>query len=106
ARKHGLPMVYTAHSLYDMMIACVKSPLVRKMGPQAVRGYVRRFCARAEYVIAPTRSTRDSLRADGVRARFAVVPSGVQPPIIRPEAREERRRELGIPAQTPLLLYV
>jgi 1,2-diacylglycerol 3-alpha-glucosyltransferase len=106
ARKHGLPMVYTAHSLYDIMIACAKSPLVRKMGPQAVRGYIRRFCARAEYVIAPTRSTRDALRADGVRARFAVVPSGVQPPVIRPEAREETRARLGLAPETPLLLYV
>lgn len=106
ARKHELPMVYTAHSLYDLMIACVKSPLVRKMGPQAVRGYVRRFCARAEYVIAPTRATRDALRADGVRARFAVVPSGVQSPAIRPEAREEIRARLGLTPEMPLLLYV
>lgn len=106
ARKYDLPMVYTAHSLYDMMIACAKSPLVRKMGPQAVRGFMRRFCARAQYVIAPTRHTRDALRADGVRARFAVVPSGVQPPIIRPEAREETRRRLNLAPETPLLLYV
>src|SRR5579863_9470611 len=29
ARKHNLPLVYTAHSLYDNMAANAKSPIVR-----------------------------------------------------------------------------
>ncbi|MBC7526533.1 MAG: glycosyltransferase [Chthonomonadaceae bacterium] len=106
ARKHGIPMVYTAHSLYDTMVACSKSPIVRSMGPQAMRGVVRRFCAKADYVIAPTRHTRDSLRADLIEARFSIVASGVPPTQIRPGAREAIRHRLGISPQTPLLLYV
>ncbi|MCS6776335.1 MAG: glycosyltransferase [Chthonomonadaceae bacterium] len=106
ARKYGLPMVYTAHSLYDLMIECARSPLLRKMGPSAARSIVRRFCERAACVITPTRHTRDALRASGVRARFAVVPSGVAPPVSRPEAREAIRNRLGIAPDIPVLLYV
>ena len=106
ARKHGLPMVYTAHSLYDTMVACSKSPIVRTMGPQAMRGVMRRFCAKADYVIAPTKHTQDALRADMIQARYSIVASGVPPTVIRPGAREAIRDRLHIMPQTPLLLYV
>ncbi len=106
ARRHGIPMVYTAHSLYDTMVACSKSPIVRSMGPQAMRGMMRRFCAKADYVIAPTRHTRDALRADLIDARFSIVASGVPPTQIRPGARAAIRERLHLDAETPLLLYV
>src|SRR5436190_13652926 len=74
AEKYGLPMVYTAHSLYDTMVAVAKSPLVRTMGQPAVRGVIKRFCSKADYVITPSRHTQDSLTADGVKSRFVIVP--------------------------------
>ena len=106
AKKYHLPMVYTAHSLYDSMATCSKSSLMRTVGPKAARGIVRRFCDRADYVIAPTRHTRDELKSDGIRARYAVVPSGVTPPAISEGARERIRSQYGLSPQTPLLLYV
>lgn len=106
ARKHGLPMVYTAHTLYDTMAAHARSPLARSVGQPAARGVVKRFCARAEYVIVPSRITREALRADGVRARFAVVPSSVPVPAASPQGRERLRADLGLSAEAPLLLCV
>ena len=106
ARRYSIPMVYTAHSLYDTMATYSKSPLMRTMGAEAARGVTRRFCARADYVIAPSRHTRDELRNGGVKARFAVVPSGIHPPVIRPEARAEMRAGIGLSDETPLILYL
>jgi glycosyltransferase involved in cell wall biosynthesis len=106
ARKYGLPMVYTAHSLYDMMAANMKSPIMRRMGQKAMRGVVKRFCGKAECVITPSKYTRDALRAVGVRARFAVVPSGVLGPFILPGGRERVRAALGIAPEMPLILCV
>ena len=77
ATRFGLPLVYTAHSLYDNMATYSKSPLMRTMGQKAARGVVKRFCEKASYVITPSQSTLDFLRGEGVRGRFAVVPSGV-----------------------------
>jgi glycosyltransferase involved in cell wall biosynthesis len=104
ARRYGLPMVYTAHSLYDLMASTSKSPLVRRMGQPYARGVIRRFCARADYVIAPTHHTVQALWADGVRARFAVVPSGIRPLPFDAGARERIRARLHVPDGAPLLL--
>jgi glycosyltransferase involved in cell wall biosynthesis len=106
AKRFGIPMVYTAHSLYDLMVATAKSPLVRSMGQKAAVEMMRRFCARADYVIAPSQYARDSLRANGVRARFAVIPSGARLPETPPEAGSRIRRQLGLTQEMPLLLYV
>ena len=56
--------------------------------------------------MVPTREVQASLEADGVRARFAVVPNGVTPPAIRPEARNEKRDALNLASDAPLLLSV
>ncbi len=104
AKRFKIPMVYTAHSLYDTMAAVSKSPLMRTMGQRAVRGVVRRFCARADYVITPSRYTRDALRADGVKARYAVIPSGIITPVIPASTREDIRTSIGIKPDQPLIL--
>ncbi len=106
ARKHHLPMVYTAHSLYDDMVELSRSSLVRKVGPKAVRSMVRRFCARSEYVVVPSNHTRVALAEDGVAARFVVVPSGVSLSPPSPDARALIRNSLQMPPNAPLMLQV
>ena len=106
AHRYGLPMVYTAHSLYDAMMGNSKSSLMRRVGRPAARGYVRRFCAKADAVIVPSRHTRDALLNARVRAHFARVPTGVPPLIASECGRERMRRRLGLRDETPLLLYV
>lgn len=106
ADKYNIPMVYTAHSRYDVMMASAKSPVLRSMAPKAMQGLVRRFCSHADYIIAPSKHTRDALIEDGIRARYVVIPSGVRPPAPRPEARAILRSQLGIEPDKPTLLYL
>jgi glycosyltransferase involved in cell wall biosynthesis len=106
ARKAGVPMVYTAHSLYDIMVTYARSPILRRVGVRAARGIVRQFCGRAETVIVPTRHVRDALRKCGVRSRFVIVPSGVARPHVPEDARTSIRAAWGIPPSAPLILYV
>lgn len=105
ARKYDLPMVYTAHTLYDDMAELSRSQLLRKVGPKAARGVIRRFCDKASFVIVPSRHTLEALNEDGVLAKFSIIPSGVPPMDPRPGARERIRKELGI-GNVPLLLQV
>ena len=105
ARRHKLPMVYTAHSLYDEMAASSKSTFVRRVGQPAVRGFVRRFCARANAVIVPSRHTLEALIADGVYASFYVAPTGVPPLPPSLNGRKRVRQSLDLADDTPLLLY-
>ncbi len=106
ARKYNLPLVYTAHSLYDNMASNAKSTIVRNMSQKAARGVVRRFCAKVDYVIAPSRYTRDGLRAVGVVNRFAVVPSGVVAPVVSANGPAAIREKLALKPETPLLLFL
>src|SRR5262249_36758701 len=74
------------------------------VGKKTARGVVKRFCAKADCVIVPSRFTRDALRNADVKSRFAVVPSGILGPNILPGARERVRAQLGLAAETPLIL--
>ncbi len=106
AKRHKLPMVYTAHTLYDDMIELSRSQLVRKVGPKAMRNHVRRFCARADCVIVPSNHTRTALTEDGVFANFEVIPSGVAPMSAPADARIRLRSMIHMDDAAPLLLQV
>jgi len=106
ARKYNLPLVYTAHSLYDNMASNAKSLIVRNVSMKAVRGVVQRFCAKADYVIAPSKYTRDALRVAGVVNRFAIIPSGVVAPEVSQDGPAAIRRQLGLTHDMPLLLFL
>ncbi len=106
AGKHSLPLVYTAHSLYDNMAANSKYPIFGSMSQKAVRGLVKRFCAKVDYVITPSKYTRDALRNMGVTSRFAVVPSGVVAPAVSTGGPEAIRAKLKLSPDTPLLMFL
>jgi glycosyltransferase involved in cell wall biosynthesis len=106
ARKYNLPLVYTAHSLYDNMVTYAKSPFVRSMSQKAVRSIVKRFCAKADYVITPSKYTREALRASGIAARFAVVPSGVVAPEVTAHGPGAIRSQFHLTPEMPLLLFL
>lgn len=106
ARRYGLPMVYTAHSLYDAMASYAGSPIIRRVGQPYARHLVRSFCGRAALTIAPSVYAQRSLRAIGVREEILVIPSGVAPRPAPLSARDHVRASLGIGPDEPLVLYV
>jgi glycosyltransferase involved in cell wall biosynthesis len=62
---------------------------------------------RAERVVAVSRPLADAAAALGVRReRIDIVPNGVDRTVFRPQDRANARRELGLLADTPLVLYV
>ncbi len=106
AKKYDIPLVYTVHSHYNEMAAAAKSPLLRTMAPTAMMQIMRSFCNRSDCVITPSRHTRETLRAEDIRANYSIIPSGVQKPYVRPNARKTIRERLGLSPETPLLLYL
>ncbi|MCX6382619.1 MAG: glycosyltransferase [Armatimonadetes bacterium] len=106
AKKYDIPLVYTVHSHYNEMAAAAKSPLLRTMAPTAMMQIMKSFCNRSDCVITPSRHTRETLRAEDIRANYAIIPSGVQKPIARQNVRQHLRATLGLADDTPLLLYL
>ena len=65
-----------------------------------------RFADRADLVIAPSACIAETLRARGVRARVAVVPTGVPLDRFRPGDAGAARRALGLAPEALVCLYV
>jgi 1,2-diacylglycerol 3-alpha-glucosyltransferase len=104
ARRHGRPLVFTYHTRYEKYAHYVPLP-ERLVGALAVRLSCR-FAGSADLVVAPSGHMAATLRGRGVTAPVAVVPTGVPTDLFRPGDRRQARRELGLPADAPLCLYV
>jgi len=103
AAKHGLPLVYSFHTMLHEFGQYV--PVLGAAGSRWLTSLFRRHCHQADRVVVATRVVRDFLQGQGVTTPIAVVPEGVPPLTPAPGARERVRRELGLFAGTPLLLY-
>jgi 1,2-diacylglycerol 3-alpha-glucosyltransferase len=104
ARRLHRPLVFTYHTRYEKYAHYV--PLTRPLVEAAALRLSTRFAARADAVIAPSALVRDQLRARGVTAPIAVVPTGVDLGRFRPSEGAAARRALGLAAAEPLVLYV
>ncbi|MFB3817477.1 MAG: glycosyltransferase [Candidatus Methylomirabilales bacterium] len=105
ARRAGRPLVFTYHTHYERYGHYCPGP-GRLAGRLALRRALR-FANRADLVVAPAPGVARMLRARGVRAPVAVVPTGVPPlPPAEPGAWRAHRAALGLPADRPLCLSV
>ena len=104
ARRLERPLVFTYHTRYEKYAHYV--PLTRPLVEAAAIRLSTRFAASTDAVVAPSALVRDQLRARGVDAPIAVVPTGVDLARFRPAARMAARHALGLPAADPLVLYV
>ena len=104
ARRYGRPLVFTYHTRYEKYAHYVPLP-ERFVAALAVRLSCR-FAASTDLVIAPSERIAGTLRARGVTAPVAVVPTGVPLDLFQPGDRVEARRRLGFPGDTLLCLYV
>src|SRR5580704_17878799 len=103
ARGLELDVVHVYHTRYEKYAHYVPLPqrLVRGL---AVR-LACRFADSADLIVAPSAHVADTLRARGVRAPIAVIPTGVDLTVFRPGSRERARRRLGLPADGLICLY-
>ena len=104
AHAQGRPLVFTYHTRYEKYAHYVPLP-ERLVAGVAVR-LASRFADSADLVVAPSARIADGLGRVGVRAPIAVVPTGVPLDLFCPGDRSLARRQLGLPVETPLCLYV
>jgi glycosyltransferase involved in cell wall biosynthesis len=104
ARRAGRPLVFTYHTRYDRYAHYV--PIRRGLVEAAAVRLSTGFAARAHAVIAPSAVIREELRARGVGAPIAVVPTGVDLDRFRPGDRRQAREQAGLDPDGTILLYV
>jgi len=104
AERHGIPLVYTFHTLLPAYSSYVPLP-----GPLARRMLVyiiRRHCAHARCVTVTNSLMRTWLLDHGVQSPVWIVPPVVSAVRAVPGTRESIRARYGIAPDTSLLLYV
>ncbi len=105
ARRRGAPLVFTHHTLYDEYVHYAPGP--RWLWRPLVRRYVTRYANRCACVLAPSAALASRLRAQGVRGRVEVLPTGaIDPALVASLDPRWVRPAFGIPPGRPLLVTV
>lgn len=101
-----IPLVHTYHTVYENYTHYV-SPS-EKWGRKMVRVLTRRIAAQTNALIAPTEKVRKLLMDYRVFLPIYVVPTGIDIERFRVKngEREMTRKELGIPAEHTVLVFV
>jgi glycosyltransferase involved in cell wall biosynthesis len=95
ARRRGLPLVFTHHTLYEQYTHYVPgdSPALKRFAIELAT----RYANLADQVFAPSESIRDLLQQRGVVTPIAVVPTGVHLENFAHGDGPAFRRRMGIP---------
>lgn len=104
ARRHGLPLVFTYHTLYDKYVHYV--PFFPGLTRQVVNLYTRKFCNRCDLVVVPSTAVADLLRQRGVTVPLAVIPTGVELERFHGLDRTWLKSRFGLPSEAKILLFV
>lgn len=106
AERKGIPIVSTNHTQYTEYVHYF--PLAPKATKQRfIVGLMRRYYNRCNGVIVPSAYVREKLRMFGVHAPMHVIPTGNELDVgKKAEERLLVRRQLGIPEEARVLIYV
>ena len=104
ARRLRRPLVFTYHTRYEKYAHYV--PLSQRLVEAAAVRLSTRFASRADAVLAPSHVIRDELTRRAVKTPIAVVPTGIDVEQFCPGDRAAARRQLGLPVDDPIALYV
>jgi glycosyltransferase involved in cell wall biosynthesis len=103
AKRAGLPLVSTYHTLYENYIHYV--PFIPKVIVRSMlRYYLQYYYRKCDTLITPSQAALDSLRAHNVTKAATIIPTAI------PEApafdRHVQRKALGVDDGTLMMLYV
>lgn len=101
ARRLGLPLVFTYHTMYHHYAHYM--PVARVFSRGLALRWSRDFCNRCDLVIAPTAGIGGFLASQGVRVPMEVVPTGIYPQRFQEGDPAWLRRTFGLEGRRVLL---
>jgi len=101
-QSHGIPVVSTYHTLYDRYAHYI--PLPRRYIRFKIAKHTNFYYNSVEHVITPSHASYRWLRRHSVKRPISVIPTGAATPALLD--RSEIRRQLGIPPEQRIMLYV
>ncbi len=78
ARKLGVPVIFTHHTMYEAYAYYLPVPLPTKFLQRIIRYVIKRFCNSVDAIIAPGSAVKNILKVEDVRTPIEIIPSAVQ----------------------------
>ncbi|MQL52420.1 glycosyltransferase [Desulfofundulus thermobenzoicus] len=104
ARKLGVPLVFTFHTLYDHYVHYV--PFARNLTRALTRRYCRDFCNQCHLVITPTSVIGKHLKEMGVKTRICNIPTGIKLEDFAEADSNWLQSQFGLNREEKILLFV
>lgn len=104
ARKLGVPLVFTFHTLYDQYVHYL--PFAKTFSRELAQKISRDFCNLCDLVIVPTSIIGEYLRNIGVRTPVNRVPTGIKISDFQEGDRKWLQRHHKIKPEDKVLLFV
>lgn len=104
ARRMGIPLAFTFHTLYDQYVHYV--PFARSFTKELAQRISRDFCNQCDLVLVPTGVIGDYLHGIGVQTPVSRVPSGIKVANYQSGDREWLRQRFNISRGDRVLIFV
>ncbi len=104
ARKLGVPLVFTYHTLYDQYVHYL--PFAKTFSRELAQRISRDFCNQCDLVIVPTDIVGDYLHDIGVLTSVNSVPTGIKISDYQKGDRSWLRRQYMVKPDDKVLLFV
>ncbi|MBW9152432.1 glycosyltransferase family 4 protein [Clostridium estertheticum] len=111
ARRLGIPVVHTYHTMYEDYIHYVSSGIMLKPASQLAKKVSKLYCRDCSAIIVPTQKVKDALQQYGLRRHIDVIPTGVNIEPFRKsnfdeELINDEKKSFGINETQPVVLYI
>ncbi|NPV91441.1 MAG: glycosyltransferase family 4 protein [Firmicutes bacterium] len=104
ARRMGIPLVFTYHTLYEQYVHYV--PLQQDLTRRLTVQITRYFCNQCDTVITPTSKVKQILDDYGVKSPIEVLPTGIDLDRFKNGDRQWLRKKFGLSQGDKVLLFV
>ncbi|MBO8158566.1 glycosyltransferase family 4 protein [Thermosyntropha sp.] len=105
AKRQGIPLVFTYHTLYDQYVHYV--PIAQDLAREITIKYSTNFCNQCDHVIVPSTEVEAKLKELKVKAPVSVIPTGVPLHKFQNGDKEYLRKQYpSIPKDNKILLFV
>lgn len=106
ARACGIPALVTYHTLFEEYLQHYLPFVPARLLRNLARRFSRDQCNALDAVAVPSSAMSERLREYGVSVSMHILPTGLPPQAYVPGDGARFRHQLGIAAQTPVLLFV
>jgi len=106
ARRHGLPLLSTYHTLFEEYFHLYARFLPKGITGPFARSLSRRQCNQMDGVIVPSAAMAERLRSYGVRSPLHILPTGIPIERFSGGDRARFRSRHGIPSDRPVALFL